>query len=86
MATSRGVAAEPRPEPASGDRQWYIVGRWQEFEGEGCTNLIRIAGIAAFYIVELINYYGLKLGPLSMPRISDCSSSRRTPSRFPARK
>jgi hypothetical protein len=57
--------------PESGDRQWFIIGRWQEYEGEGRTNLIRIAGIAAFYIVELINYRGLKLGGFSMPRISD---------------
>ena len=56
MVPSEGAA------PESGDRQWFIVGRWQEYEGEGRTNLIRIAGIAAFYIVELINYRGLKLG------------------------
>ena len=22
------------------DRQWYIVGRWQEYEGEGRANLV----------------------------------------------
>ena len=65
MVPSEGAAPEP------GDRQWFIVGRWQEYEGEGRTNLIRIAGIAAFYIVELINYRGLKLGAFSMPRVSD---------------
>ena len=50
MAPSVGAHSEV------GDRRWCIVGRWQEFEGEGRTNLLRIAGLAAFYIVELINY------------------------------
>jgi hypothetical protein len=43
--------------PAREDRQWFIVGRWQEFEGEGRANLLRIAGVGAFYCVELVNYY-----------------------------
>ena len=37
------------------DRQWFIAGRWQEFEGESRANLLRVAGIALFYIVELTN-------------------------------
>lgn len=43
--------------PSSSDRQWFIVGRWEEFEGEGRTNLLRIAAIGAFYSVELVNYH-----------------------------
>lgn len=39
------------------DRQWFIVGRWQEYEGEGRANLIRIIGVGAFYGIELVNYY-----------------------------
>ena len=39
----------------SADRQWFIAGRWQEFEGESRANLLRIAGIVLFYFVELIN-------------------------------
>src|SRR3954469_21652168 len=50
------------------DRQWYIVGRWEEFEGEARANQLRAVGIAAFYGVELINYYGLNLGFLEIPR------------------
>jgi hypothetical protein len=42
---------------ASDDRQWFIVGRWQEYEGEGRANLLRIAGIGVFYCVELANYW-----------------------------
>src|SRR5262249_16238973 len=53
------------------ERQWFIVGRWQEFEGEGRANLLRILGIGAFYAVELINYHGLHLGFLEMPAIVD---------------
>jgi hypothetical protein len=39
------------------DDQWFIVGRWQEYEGEGRANLLRIGGVAAFYCVELVNYW-----------------------------
>lgn len=39
------------------DRQWYIVERWQEYEGEGRTNLLRIVAIGAFYLVELARYH-----------------------------
>jgi hypothetical protein len=57
--------------PEAGDRPWFIVGRWLEYEGEGRANLLRIVGIAAFYIVELMNYYGVNLGFFEMPRIRD---------------
>lgn len=39
----------------SGERQWYIAGRWQEYEGESRANLLRVAGIAVFYLLELLN-------------------------------
>ena len=42
--------------PAS-ERQWYIVGRWQEYEGEGRANLLRIVAIGAFYTVQLVQFY-----------------------------
>jgi hypothetical protein len=51
------------------DRSWYIVGRWQEYHGEGRANLLRIVGIVAFYIVELANYRGFRLGVFEMPRV-----------------
>jgi len=51
------------------DRQWFIVGRWQEYEGEARANLLRAIGLAAFYAVELINYNGLRLGFLEMPQV-----------------
>jgi hypothetical protein len=55
----------------SADRQWFIVGRWEEYEGEGRANLLRAVGLAAFYTVELLNYHGLSLGFLQMPKVVD---------------
>lgn len=52
-------------------RDWYIIGRWQEYEGEARANLLRLIGVIAFYGVELVNYYGLQLGPLEMPAVVD---------------
>jgi len=42
---------------APAERQWYIVGRWQEYEGESRANLLRIAAIGVFYGVQLVHYY-----------------------------
>ena len=42
---------------APADRQWFIVGRWQEYEGEQRANLLRILAIGAFYIVQLLQFY-----------------------------
>lgn len=44
----------------SSDRQWFIVGRWQEYDGESRANLLRIIAVGAFYIVQLIQYYGVQ--------------------------
>jgi hypothetical protein len=38
------------------DRQWFIAGRWQEYEGEARANLLRVAGVALFYLIEVWNY------------------------------
>jgi hypothetical protein len=54
----------PESQLNSDDRQWFIVGRWQEYEGEGRANLLRIAGIALFYAIELANYWA---GAVSRP-------------------
>lgn len=53
------------------DRSWQIVGRWQEYEGEARANLLRVLGVAAFYAIELVNYHGLHLGFLELPRQQD---------------
>jgi len=46
----------------SAEQAWFIVGRWQEYDGELRANLLRIIAIGAFYIVELCNYYGARWG------------------------
>ena len=63
------MASTDNAAPSDIDRQWFIVGRWQEYEGEARANLLRIIGIAAFYFVELANYHGLRLGFFEMPRV-----------------
>ena len=39
------------------DRQWFIVSRWQEYEGESRANLLRVIAIGVFYAVQLSQYY-----------------------------
>ena len=51
-----------------GDGLWFIVSRRQEYDGEWRANFVRIVGIALFYGIELINYHGLNLGFLEIPR------------------
>ncbi len=46
---------------AQAEKDWFIVGRWEEFEGEGRANLLRLIAVAAFYAVELYNYYWLQV-------------------------
>src|SRR5687768_7584296 len=50
-------------------RDWFIAGRWEEYEGEGRVNLLRVVGLTAFYAVELANYHGLDLGFFRMPAV-----------------
>jgi hypothetical protein len=52
-------------------RQWFIVGRWEDYEGEGRVNLLRTIGVGAFYSIELLNYYGVQLGSLEWPVVVD---------------
>ncbi len=63
---SRSAAAHPDV-----DQPWFIVGRFKEYDGEERANLLRIIGIAAFYVIELINRYGLRLGFLKIPPVVD---------------
>ncbi len=45
--------------PAS--RHWHIVSRWHEYEGEARANLLRIAGIGVFYLVEFVMCSGIRI-------------------------
>lgn len=50
-------------------RQWHVVQRWQEYAGEARAALVRVVAIGLFYGVELLNYRGLSLGPISWPKL-----------------
>src|SRR5262245_17646546 len=51
---SPGSSATP------GERQWFIVSRWEAYAGEQRANLLRLIGIAGFYGVQLISYFFLQ--------------------------
>ena len=51
--------------------QWFVVERWQAFRGEARANLLRLIFISVFYVIELINFYGLNLRFLQMPQVVD---------------
>lgn len=55
----------------SSNDSWFIVQRWQGFFGEGDANRMRVLAIVAFYVVELLNYYGLNVGPIYFPKSVD---------------
>lgn len=63
------MTIEPNLGRTAHDRQWFIVSRWQQYEGEARANLLRIIGIAAFYIIEMVNHGG-QLGSLGLPQVS----------------
>jgi hypothetical protein len=63
------MASSTQQSESQTEHDWFIVGRWEEFEGEGRANLLRVIGVAAFYSVELANYYGVELGFLNLPRV-----------------
>jgi hypothetical protein len=64
MATETKLRAPDR------ERQWFIVSRWQEYEGEARANLLRTIGIGAFYIIELMNH-GVQIGAMQLPQVVD---------------
>ena len=54
---------------------WLLVGRVQEFEGERRANFLRIVGVAGFYAIELMNRYGLDLGFIEVPALTDVDAA-----------
>jgi hypothetical protein len=64
------MTADPKPGGLARDRGWFIVSRWQEYQGEARANLLRTIGIGAFYIIELINH-GVHVGALQLPQVSN---------------
>ena len=52
MASAAGTAT-------SSERAWFIVGRWQEYQGEARANLLRVVALVVFYGVQLVQYFRL---------------------------
>lgn len=50
----------PNSPATNSTRQWFIVSRWQEYEGESRANVMRLFGIGAFYAVELLRFHVLE--------------------------
>lgn len=48
---------------------WHVVRRVWSYRGEERANFMRILGIACFYVIELINRYGLNLGFVEFPPV-----------------
>jgi len=53
------------------DDAWRVIQRWLEYEGEARANVLRLIAIGAFYLVELVNFHGLKLGFIELPKVVD---------------
>ena len=51
-------------------RALRVAGRLNEYRGEERANLLRVIGVAAFYVVQLLNRYGVDLGWLHVPRLA----------------
>ncbi|MBI3891435.1 MAG: hypothetical protein HY303_07880 [Candidatus Wallbacteria bacterium] len=69
-ATDGGGGGPAGDGAEAGRLEWFIAGRWQEFEGEARANLFRVVTVCAFYLVELANYHGLDLGVVQMPKVA----------------
>ena len=65
------MAQEIGGKESAKDFQWFVAERWQEYYGENHANKLRLICIASFYVIELINYFGLDLGFFRMPRAVD---------------
>lgn len=50
------MPSTPTREPTN--QSWYVVSRWQEYEGEGRVNLLRVLAVAGFYAVQLVHFLG----------------------------
>jgi len=40
------------------NRHWFIIERWQQFDGERHANLLRLLAIGVFYLIQLIVFFG----------------------------
>src|SRR5262245_53477224 len=43
--------------PNDGRWSWFIVSRWQAYDGESRANLLRVVAILVFYAAQLITFF-----------------------------
>jgi hypothetical protein len=60
------MSPDVRPANARTDRDWFVLGRRQQYEAEGRVNLLRGVGVGLFYLIELAQYHGVAPGLLEM--------------------
>ena len=51
-------------------KPWHVVRRLQSFRGEERANFVRIAAIAIFYCIQLVNRHGLDLGFIELEQVA----------------
>lgn len=56
MSTDEAEVADAR-------RQWFIVNRWQEYDGEWRANLLRVLAVGAFYGIQLAHFHWWAVDP-----------------------
>jgi hypothetical protein len=48
---------------------WSVASRLAEYAGELRANVLRVVGVALFYVIEVVNFHGLRLGPIDLPKV-----------------
>jgi len=56
-------------EPAASPSPWHVTRRLASLRGEERANALRVLGVAVFYAIEVLNYRGLAVGPIQIPRV-----------------
>ena len=52
-------------------RARHVVQRREDFRGEARANVLRVVSIGVFYLIELVNRYGVNLGVIEIPPVRD---------------
>ncbi|MGE0792038.1 MAG: hypothetical protein AB7S26_40565 [Sandaracinaceae bacterium] len=54
---------------------WHVTERLASLAGESTANGLRVWGIAVFYLIHVLNYRGLSLGSIELPRVEGIDES-----------
>lgn len=65
------MAAQDSSRPSA----WHVTSRLAALRGEERANGLRVLGVAVFYAIEVLNYRGLAIGPLQIPRVEGVDAS-----------